>query len=140
MMDLVSFLSRVTGKTFPWVYWSPFEDFFIFRLKKHIILKRLKFGVKLSYMFKKNQNLGKNLSKFISSIIQECPDTLTMRFTAKPYILWKGLFHRICSKFYKVKHGHDFFWPPASWRLVEAKNTFPRPKYAWRSQSMEKSV
>ena len=77
---------------------------------------------------------------FISLIIQGCPDTLTMRFTAKPYILWKGLFHRICSKFYKVKHGHDFFWPPASWRLVEAKNTSRRPKNAWRSQFMEKSV
>ena len=48
-------------------------------------------------------------SHVISLIIKRCPDTLTMRFTAKPYILWKGLFHRICSKFYKVKHGHDFF-------------------------------
>ena len=76
----------------------------------------------------------------ISLIIQGCPDTLTMRFTAKPCILWKGLFHWICSKFYKVKQGHDFFWPPASWRLVEAKNTSRRPKYAWRSQFMEKSV
>ena len=27
--DLVSFLSRVTGKTFPWVYWSPFDEFLI---------------------------------------------------------------------------------------------------------------
>jgi len=28
-----SFLSRVTGKTFPGVYWSPFDEFFIF--EKH---------------------------------------------------------------------------------------------------------
>ena len=76
----------------------------------------------------------------ISLIIQGCPHRVILRFTAKPYILCKGLFHRICSKFYKVKHGHEFFWPPASWRLVEAKNTSWKPKYAWRSQFMEESV
>ena len=32
-------------------------------------------------------------------------------------------FHWICSKFYKFKHGHNFFWPQRSWRLLEAKNT-----------------
>ena len=34
--------------------------------------------------------------------------------------------------------GMIFFWPPASWRLVEATNTSRRPKYAWRSQFIEK--
>ena len=31
-----SFLSRVTGKTFPGVYWSPFDDFFHFEFFKKI--------------------------------------------------------------------------------------------------------
>ncbi len=45
----------------------------------------------------------------ISSIFDKCLDTLTMRFTVKPYILWKGLFNGNCSKFYKLKYGHNFF-------------------------------
>ena len=45
----------------------------------------------------------------ISSIFDNCPDRLTMRFIDKLYILWKSLFHWICSKFYKFKYGHDFF-------------------------------
>ena len=69
-------------------------------------------------------------SHVISLIIKRCPDTLTMRFTAKPYILWKSLFHWIWSKFYEFKHGHNFFWPQRSWRLLEAKNTPRRPKMA----------
>ena len=28
-----SFLSRVTGKTFPWVYWSQFDKFFHFLIQ-----------------------------------------------------------------------------------------------------------
>ena len=28
--------------------------------------------------------------------------------TGKPYILWKSLFHCICSKFYKFKQMHNF--------------------------------
>ena len=49
----------------------------------------------------------------ISSIFDKCPGRLIMRFTAKPYILWKSSFHWICSKFYKFQHGHDFsdLWP-----------------------------
>ena len=39
-----SFLSRVTGKTFPGVYWSPFDEFFI--LKKNKQIRQLKFGAK----------------------------------------------------------------------------------------------
>ena len=73
----------------------------------------------------------------ISLIIEGCPDTLIMRFTAKPYILWKILFHWICSKFYEFKHGHNFFWHQ---RLLEAKNTPRRPKLSWRSWFFEKSI
>ena len=29
-----SFLSRVTGKSFPGVYWSPFDELFIFGFRK----------------------------------------------------------------------------------------------------------
>ena len=78
--------------------------------------------------------------QIISLIIEGCPDTLIMRFTAKPYILWKILFHWICSKFYEFKHGHNFFWPQRSWRLLEAKNTPRRPKLSWRSWFFEKSI
>ena len=67
----------------------------------------ISFGEKAK--IKKAGNLNEGRSHVISSIIQGCPDTLTMRFKAKPYILWKDFFHRICPKFYKVKHGHDFF-------------------------------
>ena len=80
------------------------------------------------------------ISPDISLIIEGCPDTLIMRFTAKPYILWKILFHWICSKFYEFKHGHNFFWPQRSWRLLEAKNTPRRPKLSWRSWFFEKSI
>ena len=83
-------------------------------------------------------NLNKNFK--ISSIYDKCSDRVIMRITVKPYILLKSLFQWICSKFYKFKHGHDLFWPLILWRLLEAKNTSWRPKYAWRSQFMEKSV
>ena len=73
-------------------------------------------------------------------IIKGCPDTLIVRFTAKPYILWKILFHWICSKFNEFKHGHIFFWPQRSWRLLEAKNTPRRPILSWRSWFFEKSI
>ena len=49
------------------------------------------------------------IQKIISSIFDKCPDRLILTITAKPYILWKSLFHLICSKFHKFKHGHDFF-------------------------------
>ena len=45
-MDLVSFLSRMTGKTFPWPYWSPFDEFF--KKKK---MKKLKKFVKTQHVF-----------------------------------------------------------------------------------------
>ena len=86
------------------------------------------------------KNIFSELSYLISSIFDKCPDRLIVRFTAKSYILWKSFFHWIYSKFYKFKHGHDFFWPLTSWRLLEAKNTSRRPKKAWRSWFNEKSV
>ena len=47
-----SFLSRVTGKTFPWLDWSPFDEFFVFRFEKRsIALDDLNFGAKLSQMY-----------------------------------------------------------------------------------------
>ena len=52
---------------------------------------------------------SKKLQMFISSIFDKCPDRVIMRITARLYILLKSLFHWICSKFYKFKHGHDFF-------------------------------
>ena len=67
-------------------------------------------------------------------------DRLILRFTVKPYILLKNVFHWIYSTFYKGKHGHDFFWPQRSWRLLEAKNTPPRPKISWRSWFIEKNI
>ena len=61
--------------------------------------------------------------------------------TAKPYILQKTLFNSICSKFYRVKHGHDFFLAPlTSWRLLEAKNTPRRPKKVQRNWFTETSI
>ena len=74
-----------------------------------------------------------------SLIIEGRPDTLILRFTAKPFILWKLLFQWLCSKFYEFKHRHNFFWPQRSWRLLEAKNTSRRPKLWWRSWFFEKS-
>ena len=73
-------------------------------------------------------------------IIEGCPDRLILRFTVKPYILLKNLFHWIYSIFYKDKHGHDFFWPQRSWRLLEDKNTHPRPNISQRSLFIEKSI
>ena len=72
-------------------------------------------------------------------IIKVCSDGLILRFTVKPYVLLKNLFHWSFSNFYNVKHGHDFFWPQRSWRLLEAKNTPQRPKMAWMSWFIEKS-
>ena len=42
--------------------------------------------------------------------------------TAKPYTPKKSWFQWICSKFFELWHGHDYFWPPWLWRLLEAKN------------------
>ena len=42
--------------------------------------------------------------------------------TAKPYIPQKSWFQWICSKFFGLWHGHNYFWPPWLWRLLEAKN------------------
>ena len=58
--------------------------------------------------------------------------------TAKPYILQKICFQRLCSKFLVFWHGHGYFWPLRSWSLLEAKNTPLRPKMAWRSWYIEK--
>ena len=77
---------------------------------------------------------------WILLIIKGCPDGLILQFTVKPYVLLKNLFHWSFSNFYKDKHGYDFFWPQRSWRPLEAKNTPQRPKMAWRSWFIEKSV
>ena len=53
------------------------------------------------------------LGRFNLINIWQMSCTLTMRFTVKPYILWKSLFHWIYSNFYKFEYGHLFFdlWP-----------------------------
>ena len=66
--------------------------------------------------------------KSILLIIEGCPDRFIVRFTVKPYFPLKNFFHLIFSNFYKDKHGHVFFLPQRSWRLLEAKNIPPRPK------------
>ena len=76
----------------------------------------------------------------ILSIIQGCPDGLILRFTVKPKVLPKTLFHKFSPKFIKVSHGHSFFWPLTSLRPLEAKNNPQRPNMAWRSRLIEKSV
>ena len=102
------------------------------RYRRGILVLKWEWSSKVHFLSKR--------SLHISLIIEGCPDTLIMRFTAKPYILWKILFHWICSKFYEFKHGHNFFWPQRSWRLLEAKNTPRRPKLSWRSWFFEKSI
>ena len=42
--------------------------------------------------------------------------------TAKTYIPQKSWFQWICSKLFGLWHGHNYFWPPWLWRLLEAKN------------------
>ena len=42
--------------------------------------------------------------------------------TDKPYIPQKSWFQWICSKFFVLCQGHNYFWPPWLWRLLEAKN------------------
>ena len=42
--------------------------------------------------------------------------------TAKPYIPQKSWFQWICSKFFGLWHGHNYFRPPWLSRLLEAKN------------------
>ena len=58
----------------------------------------------------------------------------------KPYIPHKSLFQWICCKCLAWWHGHSYFWPQRSWRLLEAKNTPWRPKMSWRSWFIEKSI
>ena len=58
----------------------------------------------------------------------------------KPYIPHKSLHQWICCKCLEWYHRQSYFWPPRSWRLLEAKNTPWRPKMAWRSWSIEKSI
>ena len=41
--------------------------------------------------------------------------------TAKPYIPQKSWFQWICSKFFVLWHGHDYFWPPWLWRMLDLK-------------------
>ena len=55
----------------------------------------------------------KTKKSLISSIFYKCPDRVIRRFTVKPYILWKSLFHWICSKLCMFQHGHNCFdlWP-----------------------------
>ena len=54
------------------------------------LLKRFEYGKYISMSLPMDRRKTKLL---ISLIIEGCPDTLIMRFTAKPYILWKILFH-----------------------------------------------
>ena len=58
----------------------------------------------------------------------------------KPYIPQKNLLQWICCKCLAWWHGHSYFWPQRSWRLLEAKNTPRRPKLSWRSWFIEKSI
>ena len=57
---------------------------------------------------------------------------------AKPYILQKICFQGLCSKFLGFWHGHGYFWPLRSYRLLEAKNTPRRPKKAWGVDILKK--
>ena len=50
------------------------------------LLKRFEYGKYISMSLPMDRRKTKLL---ISLIIEGCPDTLIMRFTAKPYILWK---------------------------------------------------
>ena len=34
----------------------------------------------------------------------------------------------ICSKFFVLWNGHNYFWPPWLWRLLEAKNIIESPQ------------
>ena len=55
--------------------------------------------------------------------------------TPKPYILQKILFQWICCKYLAWLHGHNHFWPPRLWRLLEAKNIISR-RTLWHFNSM----
>ena len=58
----------------------------------------------------------------------------------KPYIPHKSLLQWICCKCLAWWHRHSYFWPQRSWRLLEAKNTPRRPKKAWKSWFIKKSI
>ena len=59
---------------------------------------------------------------------------------AKPCIPHKSLLQWICCKCIAWWHRHSYFWPQRSWRLLEAKNTLRRPKKAWKSWFIKKSI
>ena len=54
--------------------------------------------------------------------------------TAKPYMPQKSWFQWICSKFFVLWHGHDYFWPPRLWRLLEAKNVIASAHFGTLTQ------
>ena len=60
----------------------------------------------------------------ISSIFEKCPDRFILNIMTKPCMQQKTLFHWI-----RFNMGINFFWPPISWRLLEAKNTPQRQKW-----------
>ena len=58
----------------------------------------------------------------------------------KPYILHKSLLQWICCKYLAWWNRHSYFWPQRSRRPLEAKNTPRRPKKAWKSWFIKKSI
>ena len=102
-----------------------FTEYFICKTldKCHLqfsYLLPLKFPLLPSFVKESN-----SVCHLISSIFDKCPERLIMSIMAKPYIVQNISFHWICSKFH---HGHNCFWTPTLWRVLEDKNISQRPK------------
>ena len=54
--------------------------------------------------------------RYISSIFYWWSNLGIDSITAKPYISQKSSIQWICSKFFVLWHGHNYFWPPWLWR------------------------
>ena len=90
-----------------------------------------------------------NFNFYISSILKKYHHLINNRrmfnvgiddLVVKPYISHKSLLQWICCKCLVWWHRHSYFWPQRSWRLLEAKNTIRRPKKAWKSWFIKKSI
>ena len=53
---------------------------------------------------------------------------------AKPYVTQKSSIQWICSKFFVLSHGHNYFWPLWLWRLLEAKNVIGSAHFGTSTQ------
>ena len=107
---LLNTLKHFIGNIFVIKYWFELANpLFIYGNQLHNQSKTKGIGT-----LDKHWQLVINIKHLINMIHQ--------LITAKPYIPQKCWFKWICSKFFGLWHGHNYFWPPWSWRLLEAKN------------------